>query len=53
MGELATQLLLEKVLNPGVACQTVSLISPRLVERGSVRTISGNAEEKTLQGGNV
>ena len=39
MGELATQVLVERVLNPGVACQTTSLIKPRLVERGSTRDI--------------
>lgn len=44
MGELATQLLLEKSLNPGIACQTTSLITPRLVERGSVRTFSARAD---------
>jgi GntR family transcriptional regulator of arabinose operon len=43
MGELATQLLLERIRNPGVACRTTSLIEPRLVERGSVRTISARA----------
>ena len=37
MGELATQVLVERVLNPGVACQTTSLIQPRLLERSSVR----------------
>jgi GntR family transcriptional regulator, arabinose operon transcriptional repressor len=42
MGEIATELLLEKILNPGIACQTTSLISPRLVERGSVRPISAH-----------
>ena len=36
MGELATQLLIERILNPGIASQTVSLIAPRLVERDSV-----------------
>jgi GntR family transcriptional regulator of arabinose operon len=40
MGELATQLLLERVLNPGVASVTSSLIAPRLVERGSVKEIN-------------
>ncbi len=44
MGELATQVLLERVLNPGIACQTTSLISPRLMERGSVRTFSARAD---------
>jgi GntR family transcriptional regulator of arabinose operon len=44
MGELATQVLLERVLNPGIACQTTSLISPRLIERGSVRTFSARAD---------
>ena len=39
MGELATQLLLERVLNPGVASCTDSLVAPRLVERGSVKEI--------------
>jgi GntR family transcriptional regulator of arabinose operon len=37
MGELATQLLLERILNPGIASRTTSLIAPALVERGSVR----------------
>ena len=36
MGELATEVLLEKVLNPGIASRTTSLIRPRLVERSSV-----------------
>lgn len=36
MGELATQVLLERILNPGIASQTTSLIAPALVERGSV-----------------
>ncbi len=40
MGELATQLLLERVLNPGIASLTSSLVAPRLVERGSVKEIS-------------
>ena len=44
MGELATQVLLEKILNPGISCQTTSLIAPRLVERSSVRTISTRAD---------
>ena len=39
MGELAVQLLLERLLNPGVASTTTSLIAPRLVERGSVLDI--------------
>jgi GntR family transcriptional regulator of arabinose operon len=44
MGELATQLLLDRILNPGIASRTVSLIAPRLVERGSVKTISARAD---------
>ena len=36
MGELAVQLLLERLLNPGIASTTTSLVSPRLVERSSV-----------------
>jgi GntR family transcriptional regulator of arabinose operon len=36
MGELATRILLEEVLNPKVSSHTTSLIQPRLVERGSV-----------------
>jgi GntR family transcriptional regulator of arabinose operon len=39
MGELATQVLLERLFNPGVACRTTSLITPRLIERDSVRDI--------------
>jgi LacI family transcriptional regulator len=39
MGELATQVLLERILNPGIASQTTSLIAPALVERGSVREL--------------
>jgi DNA-binding LacI/PurR family transcriptional regulator len=39
MGELATQVLLERILNPGIACQTTALIQPRLVERNSVANI--------------
>ena len=39
MGELAVQVLLERVLNPGIACRTTSLIAPRLVERNSVVNI--------------
>jgi GntR family transcriptional regulator of arabinose operon len=39
MGELAVQVLLERVLNPGIACRTTSLIAPRLVERNSVANI--------------
>jgi GntR family transcriptional regulator, arabinose operon transcriptional repressor len=44
MGELATQLLLEKILNPMIASKTTSLVAPRLVERGSVRPFSHGAE---------
>lgn len=44
MGELAVQLLLEKILNPGIACMTTSLVAPRLVERASVRTVSARAD---------
>ena len=39
MGELAVQILLERLLNPGVGSTTMSLIAPRLVERGSVLEI--------------
>jgi len=39
MGELATQVLLERILNPGISCQTTALIQPRLVERNSVVNI--------------
>jgi GntR family transcriptional regulator of arabinose operon len=39
MGELAVQVLLERVLNPGITCRTTSLIAPRLVERSSVVNI--------------
>jgi GntR family transcriptional regulator, arabinose operon transcriptional repressor len=39
MGEVATGMLLEKILNRGIASQTVSLIAPRLVERGSVKPV--------------
>jgi DNA-binding LacI/PurR family transcriptional regulator len=39
MGELAVQLLLERLLNPGIASTTTSLVTPRLVERGSVLEI--------------
>jgi GntR family transcriptional regulator of arabinose operon len=37
MGEMAVQILLERLLNPGIGSTTTSLITPRLVERGSVR----------------
>ena len=40
MGELAVQLLLERLLNPGIASTTTSLIAPRLVERSSVSPVS-------------
>jgi DNA-binding LacI/PurR family transcriptional regulator len=39
MGELATGILLERILNPGVESQTTSLMRPQLVERGSVAEI--------------
>jgi DNA-binding LacI/PurR family transcriptional regulator len=41
MGELAAQILLERILNPGVVSQTTSLIRPRLVERSSVADLGG------------
>lgn len=41
MGELAVQILLERLLNPGIASTTTSLIAPRLVERDSVADLSG------------
>ncbi len=44
MGELATQILLERILNPDIPCQTTALIKPRLVERSSVRTFSVRAD---------
>lgn len=44
MGEVATELLLESILNPMIAARTTSLVSPRLVERGSVRIISDRAD---------
>jgi GntR family transcriptional regulator of arabinose operon len=53
MGELATQLLIERILNPGIASQTVSLIAPRLVERDSVQTISVRADASQSRGGKV
>jgi len=53
MGELAAQLLLERILNPGIASQTTSLVAPRLVERGSVRTISESADLESSGGGRV
>ena len=39
MGELAVQLLLDRLLNPAAACRTTSLIAPRLVQRRSVAEI--------------
>ena len=51
MGELATQLLLDRILNPGIAARTVSLIAPRLVERISVRNLSENADSSSMRGG--
>ncbi len=39
MGELAVQLLLDRLLNPTVAVRTTSFIAPRLVERSSVAEI--------------
>ncbi len=39
MGELAVQMLMDRLLNPAVACRTTSLIAPRLVERSSVADI--------------
>ncbi len=45
MGELATQVLLERIINPGIASQTTSLIAPALVERGSVRELSPRRNE--------
>jgi GntR family transcriptional regulator of arabinose operon len=39
MGELATGILLERILNPDVGSQTTSLMRPQLVERGSVAEI--------------
>jgi GntR family transcriptional regulator, arabinose operon transcriptional repressor len=55
MGELAMQLLVDRILNPGVVSRTVSLIAPRLVERGSVRTITPNvdSDEGSNGGGSV
>jgi GntR family transcriptional regulator of arabinose operon len=44
MGELATKILLEKIMNPKVSCHTTSLIEPRLVERDSVAQIQQSAE---------
>ncbi len=51
MGELATQLLIDRILNPGIVSRTVSLIAPRLMERGSVQTISSHADASSLTGG--
>jgi len=39
MGELATKILLERILNPKVASNTISVIQPRVVERTSVSSI--------------
>jgi GntR family transcriptional regulator of arabinose operon len=44
MGELAMQLLVDQILNPGIESRTVSLIAPRLVERGSVTTIDAGSD---------
>jgi len=41
MGELATRIILERIQNPEVVCQTTSLIQPKLIERSSVREIQG------------
>jgi len=53
MGELAMQLLLDRILNPGIGSRTVSLIAPRLVERGSVKTVSEHADASSQRGGRV
>ncbi len=44
MGELATRILLERIMNPSVNCDTTSVIQPSLVERASVATIQRSAE---------
>jgi len=41
MGELATRIILERIQNPEVVCQTTSLIQPKLIERSSVGEIRG------------
>jgi DNA-binding LacI/PurR family transcriptional regulator len=52
MGELATQLLIDRILSPGIVSQTVSLIAPRLIERGSVQTVvSVHADASSPVGG--
>jgi len=53
MGELATQLLIDRILTPGVASRTVSMIAPRLMERGSVKNVSDDAETSSIRGGSV
>jgi len=53
MGELATQLLIDRILNPAVSSRTVSMIAPRLVERGSVKNVSDHADTSPMRGGSV
>jgi GntR family transcriptional regulator of arabinose operon len=43
MGEMAAKILLDRIMSPKVASSTISLIQPRLVERGSVASIQPSA----------